>query len=74
MDVHRLSCMLWMTLTSAAPVAVMSTAMLGRSAIRFVCLLRSHLLLRDVLTHPVQACDELGLALNESEVQADAPT
>ena len=41
MDVHRLSCMLWMTLTSAAPVAVMSTAMDGKSAIRFLCFLCS---------------------------------
>jgi hypothetical protein len=65
--------MLWMTLTNAAPVAVISTAMLGRSAIRFLCLLCSQFLLGDELTDAVQRCDELRLALNESEVQADAP-
>jgi hypothetical protein len=65
--------MLWMTLTSAAPVAVISTAMLGRSAIRFVCLLRSHLLLRDVLTHRIQTRYELRFASDQAKVQANAP-
>jgi hypothetical protein len=51
----------------------MSTAMDGKSAIRFVCLLRSHLLLRDVLTHPIQTRYELRFASDQAKVQANAP-
>ena len=47
MLVQRESCIACMMLTSAAAHAVTTTAMDGKSAIRFVCPLRSHLLLGD---------------------------
>jgi hypothetical protein len=65
--------MLWMTLTNAAPVAVMSTAMDGKSAIRFLCFLRPQFLLGDITTHLIQRCDKLRLASEQAKVQADAP-